>query len=144
MTGPSLQPGSGLVGEEPRVYYLPSAHVLVTLPEGNDRVVVRSLNLIEALKESGRDFLFVLSRPSPEVAAGATFTYRMDVHSRAAGLRCTLESGPEGLTVSPDGVVRWRAPERPDRRPNRVIITVRSSSGKEVQHAFDLTVVEPH
>jgi hypothetical protein len=40
---------------------------------------------------------------------------------------------------------RWdRPPERPDRRPVRVIITVRSSSGKEVQHAFDLTVAEPH
>jgi hypothetical protein len=143
MTGPGLNPGAGLFGEEPRVHYLPSAHVLVTLPESNDRVVVRSLNLIEALKESGRDYLFVLSRPSPEVAAGAQFSYRMDVHSRAAGLRYTLESGPEGMTVSADGVVRWRAPERPDRRPVRVIITVRRSSGKEVQHAFDLTVAEP-
>jgi hypothetical protein len=110
MTGPSLAPGSGLVGEEPRVHYLPSAHLLVTLPESNDRVVVRSLNLIEALKESGRDYLFVLSRPSPDVAAGALFSYRMDVHSRADGLRYTLESGPKGMTVSDDGVVRWRAP----------------------------------
>jgi hypothetical protein len=144
MTGPGFTPYAGLFGEEPRVHYLPSAHVLVTLPQSNDRVVVRSLNLIEALKESGRDYLFVLSRPGPEVAAGALFTYRMDVHSRAAGLRYTLESGPKGMTVSPDGVVRWRAPGGPDRPPVRVIITVRSSSGKEVQHAFDLTVAEPH
>jgi hypothetical protein len=143
MTGSSLNSGWGLFRGEPRVHYLPSANVLVNLPESNDRVVVRPLNLIEALNQSGQDYVVVLSRPESQVAAGATFTYRMDVHSKAGGLRYTLESAPEGMTVSSAGVIRWKAPERPDRKPARVVVTIRSSSGKEYQHAFDVTVVEP-
>jgi serine/threonine protein kinase len=127
---------------EPRVHYLPSANVLVNLPESNDCVVLRPLNLVEALKQSGQDFLVVLSRPEPRVAAGGTFTYRMEVHSRAGGLSYRIEAGPEGMTVSETGVVRWKAPERPDRKPASVVVTIRSASGKEYQHAFDVTVVE--
>jgi hypothetical protein len=143
MTGSSLNSRWGLFRDQPRVHYLPSANVLVNLPESGDRLVLRPLDLIEALNQSGQDYLVVLSRPDPTVAAGATFTYGMDVRSKAGGLRYTLESGPEGMTVSQAGEVRWKAPERADGRPVRVIITVRSASGKEVQHAFDLTVGGP-
>jgi hypothetical protein len=142
MTGSMLNSGWGHINGEPRIHYLPSANVLVNLPESNDRVVVRPLNLIDALNQLGQDYLFVLSRPDRQVAAGSTFTYRLDVKSKAGGLRYKVESGPEGMTVSSAGIVRWRAPDRPDPQPIRVILTIRSASGKEVQHAFDLTVVE--
>jgi hypothetical protein len=142
MTGSMLNSGWGHINGEPRIHYLPSANVLVNLPESNDRVVVRALNLIEALNQLRQNYLFVLSRPDKQVAAGGTFTYRMDVKSKAGSLRYKIESGPDGMTVSPAGVVHWRAPERADPQPVRVIVTIRSASGKQVQHAFDLTVVE--
>jgi mono/diheme cytochrome c family protein len=128
---------------EPRVHYLPSAHVLVTLPESNDRVVLRPLNLREELNRSGEDYLVVLSKPPSRVAVGATFRYPMEVLSKSAGLRYKLEAGPEGMTVSAAGVLHWQAPDRPPARPIRVIITVSGGSGKEVQHAFELTIEEP-
>jgi hypothetical protein len=127
---------------EPRIHYLPTANALVNLPETNGCVVVRPFDLIAALAQSGQDYLVVLSRPEPRVTAGTTFTYSMDVRSKAGGLRYTLESGPEGMTVSDAGVVRWKSPERLRGKPPRVIITIRSASGKECQHAFDLTVAE--
>ena len=140
VTGAIINSLWGFVDGEPRVHYLPSANVLVNLPESNDRVVLRPLNLLEALNQSGQDYLFVLSRPDRHVAAGAVFTYRIDVKSKAGSPRYKIESGSEGMTVSSAGVVRWRVPERPDSRLVRVILTIRSASGKEVQHAFDLTV----
>jgi hypothetical protein len=140
VTGSMLNSQWGYVNGEPRIHYLPSANVLVNLPESNDRVVVRHLNLIEALNHSGQDYLFVLSRPDRQVPAGSTFTYHMDVKSKADGLHYKVESGPEGMTVSSAGVVRWRVPDRPNHQPVRVIITITSASGKEVQHVFDLTV----
>ncbi|MBV9125139.1 MAG: hypothetical protein JO112_17425, partial [Planctomycetes bacterium] len=143
MTGSSLNSNWGIFGTEPRVHYLPSAGVLVNLPESNDRVVVRPLNLAEALQQSGQDFLVVLSRPDSPVQPGTTFTYRMEVRSKAGGLHYTLEAGPEGMTVSDAGVVRWQVPDHLESQTARVIITVRSSSGKEMQHAFDLTVGVP-
>jgi hypothetical protein len=148
MTSSGLNPRWGLVHweprihTEPRVHYLPSANVLVNLPENNDRVVLRPLDLVASLNQSGQDYIVVLSRPETQVAAGGTFTYPIEVHSKASGLRYGIEAGPEGMTVSETGVVRWKAPERPDRKPVRVVVTIGSASGKEYQHAFDVTVVE--
>ncbi len=140
MTGSSLNSNWVRVNNEPRVHYLPSANVLVDLPESNDRVVLRPLNLMEELKRSVKDYLFVLSRPDKHVAAGTMFTYRMDIRSKESIAGCRLESGPEGMTVSSSGTVRWQAPARTDRHPARVIITIQSASGKEFQHSFDLVV----
>jgi mono/diheme cytochrome c family protein len=140
MTGSSLNSNWVRVNNEPRIHYLSSANVLVNLPESNDRVVLRPLNLMEELKRSGQDYLFVLSRPDKHVAAGKLFTYRMDIRSKESIAGCRLESGPEGLTVFNSGTVRWSAPARPDRHPARVIITIQSASCKEFQHSFDLVV----
>jgi serine/threonine protein kinase len=128
---------------EPRVRYLPSANVLLTLPEGNDRVVMRPFNLLRELGRAGGDYLFVLSRPDRFVAGGSAFRYQMDVRSRAAGPRCTLEAGPPGMTVGDDGLVRWAVP-RPARTTRvRATVLVRSASGKEVRHGFGLIVMGP-
>jgi hypothetical protein len=54
-----LPPGStgmhyGLWGErEPRVHYIPSAKLIVTLPPSDDRIVLRSFDLQAALAQSG-------------------------------------------------------------------------------------------
>jgi len=143
MEGSSDPVGWGHIRGEMRVHYLPSANVLVTLPQTNDRVVLRPLNLIETLNRSGQDYLFVLSRPTPRIAPGATFTYRIDAQSKSVGIHYKLETGPEGMTVSGSGVVQWIVPASPEAKPVRVIITLRSTSGKEMQHAFELTVVKP-
>lgn len=88
MTGSSLNSNWGHIKGEPRAHYLPSANVLVNLPESNDRVVLRPLNLMEELKRSGQEFLFVLSRPDEHVAAGSMFTYRMDIRSKESDVSC--------------------------------------------------------
>jgi hypothetical protein len=132
----------GVSGPVPRVYYLPSANVLVNLRQWNEGMVLRPLNLLAELNRSGRDYLFVVSRPAAAVAPGGTFTYRIQAHSKVAGLKYKLESGPDGMTVSPAGVVRWQAPNRAEGKPMQVIVGVKSASGKEVQHAFSLAVRE--
>jgi hypothetical protein len=44
------------------------------------------------------------------------------------------------MTVSASGIVRWTAPPNPPVKAVPVIIRVKSGSGKEVIHAFDLAV----
>jgi hypothetical protein len=140
MTGSSLNSNWGYVFGEPRVHYVPSANVLLTLPESNDRVVVRPLDLMEGLDRSGEPYLFVASVPRTRVATGTTYAYRLDVRSKAGGVTYKLESGPAGMTLSPAGELRWDVPARQDGKVPRVVITVRDASGKEVLHAFEITV----
>jgi hypothetical protein len=140
MSSSSLNSNWGYVGGEPRVHYLPTANVLLTLPESNDRVVVRPLDLMESLDRSGEDYLFVASVPRTRVATGSTYVYRPDVRSKAGGVAYMLESGPPGMTLSPAGELRWDVPARQDGKVPRVVISVRDASGKEALHAFEITV----
>jgi hypothetical protein len=140
MTGSSLNSNWGYVFGEPRVHYLPTANVLLTLPESNDRVVVRPLDLMESLDRSGENYLFVASVPRTRVTTGGTYVYRLDVRSKAGGVTCKLESGPPGMTLSPAGDLRWDVPARQDGKAPRVVVSVRDAFGKEVLHAFEITV----
>ncbi|HEY7423356.1 MAG TPA: protein kinase [Gemmataceae bacterium] len=140
MTGSSLYTNWGLIGGEPRIHYLPAAHVLLTLPESNNRVVVRSLNLLAALDKEKQNYLFVLSVPPMRVRSGMAYDYRLDVHSKAGGVRCKLEAGPEGMTISPGGRLRWQVPLGHEGRTINVIVTIRDASGKGIQHSFEVVV----
>ena len=130
----------GVVGGEPRIHYLPSAQVLLTLPEGNDRVVIRSLDLFACLDREGENYLFVLSSPRTRVRAGSMFDSMLDIHSRAGGVRCQLEVGPDGMTVSSNGRLRWQVPANQEGKTVSAIVTIRDSSGKEIQHGFEIVV----
>jgi hypothetical protein len=130
----------GVVGGEPRIHYLPSAQVLLTLPESNDRVVLRPLDLFASLDREGQNYLFVLSAPRTRVRAGAEYDYPLDIRSKAGGVRCTLEAGPEGMTVSSGGRLRWQVPANQEKKTANVIVTIRDSSGKEIQHSFEIVV----
>jgi hypothetical protein len=141
LPGTVLQPAWGFWEGEPLVHYLPSAKLLITLPIGNDRVVVRYFDLLEALDKSGKDYLFVASQPKTSVATATTYSYKLDVKSKAGGVTYKLETGPQGMTVSKDGVLRWVVPPRQEGTEHKVVVIVGNKTGKEVIHAFDLEVV---
>jgi tRNA A-37 threonylcarbamoyl transferase component Bud32 len=141
MTRSSLNSGWGHFNGEPRARYLPSANVLVILPDSNDRVVVHPFNLMQALDDSGQQYLFVLSEPRTLAAAGKEYVYAIDARSKAGGVRFTLEKGPEGMKLPPDtGTLRWQVPAAAAGKAFDVIVTLGDSAGKEITHAFTVRV----
>lgn len=128
----------GHCGGEPRVRYLPSAKLLITLPDGNDRMVVRRLDLIEELNHKGEDYLFVTSVPPRTVGPKGAYTYRIEAASKAGSVKYTLESAPKGMTVSSDGVLRWSPDVRARTSEAEVVVGLRDASGKEALHAFQI------
>jgi hypothetical protein len=132
----------GLFQGEPRLRFLPSAKVLLTLPETNDRVVLRRLDLDEALKRQGEDYLVVLSAPPLQAELGDRFAYRLDVRSGAGGVPYRLDQGPEDMKVSDDGLLSWTVPRGFTGKTAPVLVTVRDAGGKEVFHRFDLALVQ--
>ena len=139
MTRSTLNSNWGHFNGEPRARYLPSANVLVILPDRGDRVEVHPFNLMQALNDSGQPYLFVLSEPQTRAFAGKDYVYRIDAKSKARGVRFTLETGPEGMTLSPDGVLRWKAPAAQAGKSFDVIVTL-SAPGREITHAFTVQV----
>jgi hypothetical protein len=125
---------------EKRYLFIPAAGVLVTIPETNDQIVVRKLDIIEAMEKAGIDYLFVDSSPRRAVAKGEDYEYRLAVRSKKGGVKYTLESGPTGMRISDDGVLTWRAPSDGSQSRVSVIISVKDSSGQEIYHSFNIDV----
>jgi hypothetical protein len=137
-----LMPSDGrssefLVADE-RLFLLPAARVLAILPDARNSVVLRRFDIKEELKASGTDDLVVLSSPPSTVRLGGKLSYQIDAWSKAGGVTCRLEAGPQGMTVSGDGLLTWTADRRIGNEKGHVVVVVRDAAGQVVRHAFGL------
>jgi hypothetical protein len=137
-----LRTGSNLPWEK-RIYYFPRAGLLVTLGAEQDRLILRRVKLVDELEKSGADYLVVLSQP-PAAKAGALFSYKLDIRAKKGGVKVDLDSGPDGLSVTPDGQVRWQVPATFEVPEVSVVVTIRDASGQEVFHTFPVKVQRTH
>jgi hypothetical protein len=134
----------GYFKDEPRARFLPALKTVVTVPESNDKVVIRKFDLAQALNERKTDYLFVVSKPSAEVSVGETFTYRPQVLTNAKSVKYKLESGPEGMSLADDGQVSWPVKKGAIDNEAKVIISVSAENGKTVFHSFGVSVARRH
>jgi hypothetical protein len=123
-----------------RIWLVPEAKVLITIPGAGDMVVLHKLDADAALEKSGIDYLFVTSRPPASARRGAAFSYRLAVKSKKGGVKYELSSGPKGMTVTRDGEVKWAVPAGLADKTASVIVAVSDSAGQEVFHSFTLRV----
>lgn len=130
--------GKGLAPDR-RIFFMPDANALVTLPKVKNRLVVYELDLDLELERSGSDYLFVASAPPTHVAVGEWFKYPMHTKSKRGYLQYKLASGPAGMQISGEGEVRWK-PSRNDIGSHDVIVIVSDASGQETFHTFELEV----
>jgi hypothetical protein len=126
-----------------RIYFIPRAKLVVVFPEGNDRLELYHVDVEEALDKSDLDYLLVTSRPSAIARRGTEYTYQVTVKSKKGQVKYQIGSGPEGLQVSPEGLVKWRVPADFKGEESPVILTLRDASGQEVFHTFTIRVTEP-
>ncbi|MGB0598750.1 MAG: hypothetical protein ACPGLY_18845 [Rubripirellula sp.] len=118
-----------------RVYLLPNANLLITLPVSNKSLVLHYLDLEQELRESGVDFLYVASRAPTSVKSGGVYKYQLDVKSKHGDVEYEIVAGPSGMRVSDDGLVTWRTPRRGSEQ-QEVIVLIKDGNGQQTTHAF--------
>jgi S1-C subfamily serine protease len=123
-----------------RFHFVPAAHLLITIPAENDRLVLRRLDLDEALDRAGRDDLIVRSPPILGAVAGQTLEHRIAARSRQGGITCTMVSGPEGLRVAPDGQLTWPVPQKLQGQDVTAVVSVKDASGQERSQTLAICV----
>ncbi len=129
-------------GGDERFIYVPWANMLVTLPKGNQQIVLRRFDVMQMLARSGVEYLFVDSIPPYQTFIGQALRYQIEVKSKADGVKYRLETGPQGMTVSPSGLVTWNAPSGFAEPQVQAIIAISNSAGKEILHSFRVRVAE--
>lgn len=123
-----------------RIWFIPEAKALITIPTGQEKLVLHKLDVDAALEKSEIDYLFVASRPPLAVRKGGALSYAMQVKSKKGGVKFSVSSGPDGLSVDARGVVSWRVPADYKEKTANVIISVTDRAEQEAFHSFTLNV----
>jgi hypothetical protein len=124
-----------------RVFFIPDAKLVVTIPTSSDRLILYRFDIEEAMEKSGIDYLVVTSRPPATAVRGAAFVYPLAVKAKKGGVKYALDSGPEGMKVTPDGRLTWAVPADFAEAQVDVILTVSDAAGQEILHTFRVAVV---
>jgi hypothetical protein len=146
-TLPEVEPPAGvsewsrpLMSADKRVHFIPSANLIVTIPDPPDRLVLHRFDALRALEKSEIDYLLITSRPPASVQAGTTLSYPIAARSKKGGLEYQLQSGPKGMTVSPAGLLTWAVPAGVAAGDVDVLVSVHDAAGLERLHRFTLQV----
>ena len=123
-----------------RVLLFPEHELLVLIPEGEDRLLLRKIALRDEL--SRRDHPVVVSPSDVFATRGQTFTQELRVLSKAGGLTFSLVKGsaPSNMKVAEDGKVTWPVPSKFPGKEVCAIIKVKDATGREVPHRLDILV----
>ncbi len=134
--------GRETIGLDQRLYLIPDAKLILTLPPSNDRIVLYRFDPEAALASLDVDYLFVASRPPATARRGLEFVYQLVVRSKKGAVKYRVLSAPDGLTVSPTGEMRWRVP--PEGLPGEtdVVLVASDAGGQECYHSFKLRTVD--
>lgn len=133
---------ANFLGFENRIFFIPDAHALVTLPASNDRIELRRLNVDEALEASGVDYLVVNSQPPTTAEIGKAYSYAVKVKSKKGGVKFGLDSGPAEMKVAADGKVTWTVPQDLADEKVNVVLNVSDASGQSTYHTFAIEIPE--
>lgn len=125
----------GLAGPE-RILFLPGAKALLTFPAGKPEVVVRQLDLVAELERRSAEYFFVTSTPVVHADRGQRYEYSASAASSHGPVRFSLTTGPEGMTVSPEGLVSWLVPEHHAHAITGVALELRDPSGAVRHQTF--------
>lgn len=122
--------------------FLPHAKMIAELPATRDFVTLHRLDMKEELRRTFSDELVVVSRPPRMVRAGETLRYPIETLSKDGKPAFKLDTGPDGMTVSKDGVVEWTPASTLVSSRVGAIISIRDS-GHSKLHTIALKVQPP-
>jgi serine protease Do len=125
-----------------RLYLLPDAKLIISLPQTNDRLILQQFDVEEALTRSGVDYLFVTSRAPLHAKKGELYSYQVVAKTKKGGLRYKLESGPKGMVIANDGRLTWPVPPDFTEVDTTVIVTLRDATGQECFHTFSINLTD--
>jgi hypothetical protein len=123
-----------------RFYLVPQARLLVTVPWTNDRLVLRHLDIDEALEQSSGNYLVVTSSPTLIAQAGSKLEHQIVSRSRQGDIQCSVVSGPAELSVARDGQLSWVVPSALQGEDVTALIRVRDAAGQERSHELRIRI----
>jgi hypothetical protein len=140
--GRALPRGPDPLPVDKRIHLIPDAKLLVVIPPRGDQLVLRRLDLEEALSKARFPFVAITSRPPTAARKGTTLRYQLQAKTDRGDPEYRLEEGPPGMTFGPQGLLTWPVPADFAESEADVLIHVKSPSGAETTQSFRIGVAE--
>jgi len=123
-------------------WLLPELKAFVTLNWDRQRISIYPFDLEEALRKQGAPWLYVTSIPPLNAVRGSELSHQFRTLSSFDRITFSLESPVEGMSLSPQGELRWKVPISFEQDSVRIL--VRAMSGDTEAFAqFELSVQDP-
>lgn len=110
--------------EDSSFWFLPDLKLFVTLNWDRQRISIYPLDLEEVLKKKGDPWLYVTSIPPLKAVRGSELFHQFQALTSFDNVEYTLESPVAGLSLSPQGELRWKVPI--DFKPESASLVVRA------------------
>jgi hypothetical protein len=136
-------PSGQTVRFDEHIFFVPDANVLAVLPLSKDRLFLHRIDIEKQLDEAGIDYLIAVSQPPNEFVPGKVIKYQIEARAKKGKVEYVLESAPDGMTLSADGLVEWLVPPNLEDDEVNVIITLRDSTGQQIFHNLKLGKCDP-
>jgi hypothetical protein len=132
----------GALPIDKRIHLLPDARLLVIIPAGNDQLVLRRLDLEEALGKARFPFVVITSRPPTAAKKGTTLRYQLQAKTDRGDPEYLLVAGPPGMRIDPKSLLTWEVPADFADGETDVTLHTKSPSGAETSQNFRIGVTE--
>lgn len=136
-------PGPHVMAFSKHFQYLPFENLLIQIPATNQSLILHEINLEKLLKQSNENYLFAVSHPLPAAIRGKHWTSQLDVRSKQGGVQYQLDAGPEGMSVSPSGLLSWQVPDDFPQSRVSLILSITDTSGQQIFQTDSLSVKGP-
>jgi hypothetical protein len=119
-----------------RIFLIPDARLIIGIPKTNDRLILQPFDLLQALKNTKIDYLYVSSSPITSATKNSNYVYQIQVESKRGGVKFFLDSGPSGMNITPTGKLTWTTGSI--KIDESVIVRITDATEQEIFHTFKI------
>ncbi len=123
------------------IHYAPNYNILTMIPASRNNLITYNFDIYDLMKKNDNNYLDIVSQPPPDFRPGNKYKYNMLVKSKNANLTYKLESGPENMVISPEGIVEWNVPVNYKNKSEEIIISVTDNTGQSSFDSFTINMV---
>ncbi|MCA9175126.1 MAG: hypothetical protein KDB14_11640, partial [Planctomycetales bacterium] len=122
-----------------RLLLIPDAKLILQVSNSKDELVAVRFDIDAALEASDVEYLIVTSRPPLGVSAGDPLSYQIEAKTSGKELQYQLDSGPDGMKLSPTGLLTWTTDSNSP-ASSQIIVSISDDTGQQAFHSFPLNV----
>jgi len=133
---------NGILTADQCFHFVPHNNLLLWLSQTDNSIKVFHLNIEEKLKEAELDYLYISNPIKLQGVKGTSYKHQLIIKSENDGIIAILDSGPEGLTLSEDGMITWAIPDDFQHVDALFEVSISDNSRQKRKYSFRIQILK--